>query len=109
MKKEKKLNSVIVVVISVVIGLTIGIGGTIAKNEKEVFMIELGTKISDVKWLVREGKFSEEEIERFNESSKNLNYEELNQLLDELLEGKEQEFLNEREDLNKKIDSILNS
>ena len=61
-------------------------------------LIELGTKISDVKWLYREGKFSEEEIEKFNNSSKNLNYEELDQLLDELLDGKEEEYLKEKEE-----------
>ena len=52
---------------------------------------------------------SEEAIEKFNKSSINLNYEELDQLLDELLDGKEEEFLQERKELNERIDSILNS
>ena len=112
MKKEKKLNLAIVVIVSMVIGLAIGIGGTIVKNtktEKEISLIELGTKISDAKWLAREGMLSEEAIEKFNKSSKNSNYEELDQLLDELLDGKEEEFLQERKELNERIGSILNS
>lgn len=112
MKKENKLNLAIVVVVSIVMGLAIGIGGTIVKNtktEKEIFLIDLGTKISDAKWLAREGMLSKEAIEKFNKSSKNLNYEELDQLLDELLDGKEEEFLQERKELNERIDSILNS
>ncbi len=89
-------NYVVIPIISVIIGLTIANGINDIKNtktEKEVFLIELGVKISDLKWLAREGKLSEEEIEKFNESARNINYEKLDQLLDKLLEGKEDESI----------------
>lgn len=113
-EKESKvlgtiLKFVCTIVIPTAIGITIGVGANRVKTEKEVFLIDLGTKISDVKWLLREGMLSEEAIEKFNKSSINLNYEELDQLLDELLDGKEEEFLQERKELNERIDSILNS
>lgn len=113
-EKESKVLGTILkfvcrIVIPMAIGITIGVGVNRVKTEKTVFLIDLGTKISDVKWLLREGMFSEEEIEKFNKSAENMDYEELNQLLDELLEDKEEEFLQERKELNERIDSILNS
>lgn len=77
--------------------------------EKQVDLIELGMKASDLKWLARAGEISEEELTEFQKSASNLSVEEANQLLDELLEGKEEEYLEKQEVLLSKIQSALNN
>lgn len=92
-----------------IIGVIIGLGvlGGIS-NKATTMKIEVGMKISDLKWLYRAGVISEEEVAEYNKAAQQkLNIKEMNQLLDELLEGKEQEYLEERAELHEIIQSIL--
>ena len=93
----------IVIICAFVLGAKIG-------SDKEASAIELGMKISDLKWLARAGKISEEELDEFNDSASDadVSIKEMNQLLDELLEGKEDEYLKERHELIEKIQSLEN-
>ena len=70
--------------------------------------IELGMKVSDAKWLARAGKISQEEIDEINNSCAAMSVEEYNKLLDEILEGKEEEYLAEQAELKEMIQSIRN-
>lgn len=65
------------------------------RSEEDVYnlCVEVGMKASDVNWLYRFGRISEEELEELQEAtSKGMNVEDLNDLLDKILEGKEEEF-----------------
>ncbi len=57
---------------------------------------EVGVRMADSKWLYREGKLNLEELNQINDATRSLPYEELEQLLGELLEGKEKEYLKEK-------------
>ena len=103
------IGSLIGAVIGMAIVGAIAFGVKIVRDKETAqtsSAIELGMKISDLKWLAREGKISEDEIAKFNNST-NLSVEEMNQLLDELLEGKEDEYLGEKQNWIIKIQSDL--
>lgn len=118
MKKETKefLRNIFVgfgmatIITIAILGITLAVFLVVShkSNEQTSLKLEIGMKISDLKWLARAGKISEEEVDEFNKSAQNLDFEELNQLLDDLLEGKEEEYLKEQTELHEKVQSILN-
>lgn len=104
------IGAIIGIAITIAICSAIAFGIRVVKDNKiakEIATIELGMKMSDLKWLAREGKISKDELAEFQNSAKNLNIEEMNQLLDELLEGKEEEYLEEKQEWIEKIQSDL--
>lgn len=114
MKKETKemlrgllVALVVVIVVTVIFSVTLMKVSDI-KKDQTVTTLEIGMKISDLKWLARAGKISEEEVEQYNKLARQLDLEGMNQLLDELLEGKEEEYLKEQTELHEKVQSILN-
>lgn len=114
MKKETKemlrgllVALVVVIVVTVIFSVTLMKVSDI-KKDQTVTTLEIGMKISDLKWLARAGKISEEEVEQYNKLARQLDLEGMNQLLDELLEGKEEEYLKEQAELHEKVQSILN-
>lgn len=114
MKKETKemlrnflVGLVVAIVTTVIFNVTLMKVSDI-KKDQTVTTLEIGMKISDLKWLARAGKISEEEVEQYNKLARQLDLEGMNQLLDELLEGKEEEYLKEQAELHEKVQSILN-
>lgn len=106
--KNGVLRGIIIVAVLTLIGFT---GGFILsqKNASDSkAAIELGMKVSDVKWLARVGKISQEEVDKINDSLVNVNIKEANKLIDEILEGKEKEYLAEQAELKEMIQSIRN-
>lgn len=116
MKKETKeflrnmfvgFGSAIIITLALLgVSLVVFLAVSHKSNEQTSFKLEVGMKISDLKWLARAGKISEEEVDEFNKAAQNVDLEELNQLFDELLEGKEEEYLKEQAELHEQ--SILN-
>lgn len=83
----------------------------ITKNnaEQKNLAFEVGQKVADVKWLAREGKISKEELALVLIAVDNSPLKEINQQLDELLDGKEEEYLAERAEFFKEFENILDS
>lgn len=55
-------------------------------------------KTADLKWLIREGKISEEELKKIEKSTAGgVSIQEYNEILDSILEGKKDEFLEEQQ------------
>ena len=94
MKSKFALKHVICIVIAIILVLFAHFSYNMRfqkQKEDTIAKIELGMKLSDLTWLARAGIISEKELAQFSElvnSSSNLSIEELNNLLDNILEGK---------------------
>lgn len=68
------------------------------QNELQHAYLEAGMKTADLKWLIREGKISEEELKKIEKSTAGgVSIQEYNEILDSILEGKKDEFLEEQQ------------
>lgn len=85
--------------------------GVVSNQKKEIeASLEMGMKLSDIKWLAGEGKISEEEFINLKKTfSNSTTIEEANQCLSEILEGKEEEYLKEKEETMQKVKNILDN
>ncbi len=85
-------------------------GGRIVGNQNStVTAMEVGMKCSDLEWLYRAGMVSDDEFKTFQNAYPNLSIDEMDKLLDELLEGKEEEYLARQAELKSKMQSILDN
>lgn len=58
---------------------------------------EIGIKWADVKWLLRMGKITSKEVSELLEATQNVvNREEIEIIMDEFLEGREEEYIAEQ-------------
>lgn len=112
MRKGFLRNCIIGIAFLFTIGFISFSVGRIVSNKsatETISTVELGMKISDLKWLNRAGKISEDELMEFQNSASNVSLEEMNELLDKLLEGKDDEYLTEKAELIEKIQSALDN
>lgn len=68
-------------------------------SQRSKFYLEVGMKSSDVKWLYRAGKVSEEELNQLQEATAGgMDIDKVNELLDSILDGKEKDYLQEKQE-----------
>lgn len=81
-----------------VVVLFISKESTERRNELQHAYLEAGMKTVDLEWLIREGKISEEELKKIEKSTVGgVSIQEYNEILDSILEGKKDEFLEEQQ------------
>lgn len=69
------------------------------RSQRSEFYLEVGMKSADVKWLYRAGKVSEEELNLLQEATAGgMDIDKVNELLDSILDGKEEDYLQEKQE-----------
>ena len=69
------------------------------RSQRSEVYLEVGMKSADVKWLYRAGKVSEEELNLLQEATAGgMDIDKVNELLDSILDGKEEDYLQEKQE-----------